>query len=154
MKWLHPISSLLLLGFSVVILTSSLSLGVGSVQNPGPGFMGFLASLLLCILTLIIVIKESIVSSGGKEEEPRVAWETLTKPLVLTLSLCAYILVLETLGYLVSTFFLMFIMLFISSPKRWYFHLLNAFIIVNITHLVFYKILRVLLPVGDHRILW
>jgi putative tricarboxylic transport membrane protein len=154
MKWLHPISSLLLLVFSVVILTSSLSLGIGSVQNPGPGFMGFLASILLCILTLIIVIKESMTSAGDKGEDPRVNWETLTKPLVLTLSLCGYVLVLEILGYLVSTFFLMFIMLFISNPRRWYFHLLNAFIIVNITHLVFYKILRVLLPAGTYRILW
>ena len=88
MKWLHPISSLLLMGFSVVILTSSLSLGIGNVRNPGPGFMGFLASTLLCILTLIIVIKESMKSAGDKGEDPRVNWETLTKPLVLTLSLC------------------------------------------------------------------
>jgi cell division protein FtsW (lipid II flippase) len=140
--------------FSVVILTSSLTLGIGDVQNPGPGFMGFLASILLCILTLIAAVKETMKSAGERGEDPRLNRETLIKPLVLTLSLCGYILVLEILGYLVSTFFLMFIMLFISSPRRWYFHLLNAFIIVNITYFVFYKMLRVLLPVGIFRILW
>jgi hypothetical protein len=154
MKWLHSISTLLLMVFSVVILTSSLKLGIGDIQNPGPGFMGFLASILLCVLTLIVVVKESIKSAGEKGEEPGVNWETLKKPLILTLALCGYTLGLDTLGYLVSTFFLMFIMLFISRPRKWYLHMVNAFIIVNITYFVFYKMLRVLLPAGTFRILW
>ena len=154
MKWLHSVSSLLLMGFSIVIFVSSLKVGIGSFKDPGPGFMGFLASILLFLLTLIIVIKEIMKSAEEKGGEPSVNWESLTKPLVLTVALCCYAIILETVGYLVSTFLLMFVMLFVDRPRKWYLHVVNAFLIVNVTYLVFYKMLRVLLPLGTFRIYW
>ncbi len=154
MKVLRPIMGLLLMSFSVQIILSSLSLGIGNLQSPGPGFMGFLSSLLLFILTAIIFAKENIMSAKEKGEEPSISWSRLSKPIVLTLALCGYIFLLETIGYLLSTFLLMFIMLLVSNPRKWYLHLLNAFIIVNVTYIVFYKMLRVLLPVGTFRIYW
>jgi len=154
MKWLHSLSSLLLMGFSVVIFVSSLFIGIGSFDNPGPGFMGFLASILLFLLTLIIVIKENRKPAEEKREELSMHWKSLTKPFVLTMALCCYAIILEILGYLISTFFLMFIMLLVNNPRKWYLHMVNALIIVNVTYFVFYKMLRVLLPVGTFRIYW
>ena len=48
----------------------------------------------------------------------------------------------------------MFIMLLVNNPRKWYLHLVNALVIVNITYVVFYKMLRVLLPAGTFRISW
>jgi len=157
MKWLRAVSSILLMSFSVVILTSSLNLGIGDFRNPGPGLMGFLASLLLILLTGIVLVKENLLLRGEKGEESEgssIRWQSLSKPSILTLVLCGYVIVFETLGYLLSTFLLMFIMLLLTNPRKWYLHLINALIIVNITYVVFYKMLRVLLPVGPFRISW
>ncbi len=154
MKWLRPASGLLLMSFSVLIFASSLHVGVGNFRNPGPGFMGFLASILLIVLTGIVLVNENIRSAVGQENESSIRWESLKKPSILTGALCGYTFFLETLGYLVSTFLLMFIMLLINNPRKWYLHLVNAFVIVNVTYLVFYKMLRVLLPVGTFRIFW
>ena len=154
MKWLRPASSFLLMSFSVLIFVSSLQVGVGNFRSPGPGFMGFLSSILLIVLTGIVLVKENIKSAVGQENESSIRWESLKKPCILTVALCGYTFFLETLGYLVSTFLLMFIMLLINNPRKWYLHLVNAFVIVNVTYLVFYKMLRVLLPAGTFRLFW
>jgi putative tricarboxylic transport membrane protein len=152
MKWLHRVSSLALMGFSVLIGTSSLQLGVGNVQNPGPGFMGFLASVLLFILCLSIFVKD--LKRLGRAEEGATDWKYLTKPSVLAATLCGYAFLLPALGYLISTFFLLFVMFFVYDPRKRLHHAVIAFIIVNISYLVFYKWLRVILPVGIFNIGW
>ncbi len=154
MKLLRPIISLLLISFSVQIILSSFYLGIGNFQSPGPGFMGFLASTLLLVLTLIIFIKETLIRTGEQASETAVTWRTLSKPFVLTLALCGYIFFVETFGYLICTFLLLFVMLVITNPRKWYIQLVNAFVIVNITYIVFYKMLRVLLPIGTLRLYW
>jgi putative tricarboxylic transport membrane protein len=154
MKLLRPIIGLLLMSFSVQIIISSFTLGIGNFQSPGPGFMGFLASVLLLVLTAIIFIKDTLIKSGKEAPETALTWKTLRKPLVLTLALFGYIFFVETFGYLICTFLLMFVMLVISNPRKWYIQLINAFVIVNITYVVFYKMLRVLLPIGTLRLYW
>jgi len=151
MKRLNQFSSLLLIAFSISIITSSLKLGIGNFQTPGPGFMGFLASILLFILSLVILIQESKRDSG---EKASFGWENLFKPFIITVALCIYAFIFDTLGFLLSSFILMTIMLLISSPKRWYYHMFVAFIIVNVSYLVLCKLLRVVFPVGIFRIQW
>jgi len=151
MKRLNQATSLSLMGFSILIITSSLKLGVGSLQAPGPGFMGFLVSILLVILSLIILIQESKRGSG---EKASFGWENLFKPFIITVALCIYALIFDTLGFLLSSFILMTVMLLISNPKKWYYHMLVAFIIVNVSYLVLCKLLRVVFPVGIFRIQW
>ncbi len=151
MKWLNQVTSLFLMAFSILILTSSLHLGVGSLQAPGPGFVGFLASILLFVLSLVIFVKE-IISVG--EEKTSLGWQNLSKSFIITVALSGYALFLETLGFLLSSFILMTITLLISSPRRWYYHMLVAFMIVNVSYLVFCKWLRVVLPLGIFHIRW
>jgi len=90
MKWLRPASSFLLMSFSVLIFVSSLQVGVGNFRSPGPGFMGFLSSILLIVLTGITLVKENIRSAVGQEKESSIRWESLKKPCILTVALCGY----------------------------------------------------------------
>ncbi len=151
MKRLNQFSSLLFIAFSISIITSSLKLGIGTLRAPGPGLMGFLASILLLILSLIILIQESKKGSG---EKASFGLDTLSKPFIITVALCGYALIFDTLGFLLSSFILMTIMLLVSSPRRWYYHIFVAFIIVNVSYLVLCKLLRVIFPVGIFRIQW
>ena len=154
MKWLHRICSLLLIGFSGVIIISSLRVGVGNVQNPGPGFMGFLASVVLFVLALAIFIKDLKNLDKRDGKKPLASRKAVTKPIILAMTLCSYTFLLTTLGFLISTFILMFVMLLLSDPKRWAYHLVIALIIVNVSYLIFYKWLRVILPSGIFNIGW
>jgi putative tricarboxylic transport membrane protein len=153
MKRLNQATSLFFVWISILIITSSLKLGVGSIQDPGPGFLGFLSSILLLCLSLAIFIEETLKSAKEKGER-RFGWENLSKPFVLMVALCVYAFFLDTLGFLLSSFLLMWIMLLIDSPRKWYSHGLVAFIIVNVSYLVLCKWLRVLLPAGIFRIQW
>ena len=138
--------------FSILIITSSLKLGVGSLKAPGTGFMGFLASILLLVLSLVILIKDSIKST--EEKEIRLGWENLSKQFIITVALCGYAFFLEPLGFLISSFILMWIMLLIENPRKWYYHMLIAFIVINVSYLVLCKLLRVIFPAGIFRIQW
>ncbi|MFB3887339.1 MAG: tripartite tricarboxylate transporter TctB family protein [Thermodesulfobacteriota bacterium] len=151
MKRLNQATALLLIGFSALIIVSSLKLGVGDFRAPGPGFMGFLASILLVVLSFIILIQES--KKGGEEKEA-FRWDNLYKPLIIIVALSLYALILDTLGFLLSSFLLVWVMLLISSPKRWFYHMVVAILIVNVSYLVLSKLLRVPFPVGIFRIQW
>ncbi len=151
MKRLNQATCLLLMGFCILIITSSLKIGVGNLEAPGPGFMGFLASILLFILSLAILIQESKRDSG---EKASFGWDNLSKPFIITVALCSYTLIFDTLGFLLSSFLLMWVMLLISSPRKWYYHIFVAFIIVNMSYLVLCKLLRVIFPAGIFRIQW
>lgn len=154
MKWLHRICSLVLMAFSGVIVISSVQVGVGSVQSPGPGFMGFFASVLLVILSFAIFIRDFRIVGRGGDGKPPADRKLPAKSMILAAALCSYTFLLTTLGFLVSTVILVFIMLLLNNPRKWVYHLVISMIIVNVSYLVFYKWLRVILPSGIFNIGW
>ena len=154
----NAVVSFFLICLSLLVLTTSYQLGIGSVQSPEPGFMGFLAGALLFSLSIVIFIKDilRIRSAGAKEKDPSIVWGNLTKILILMVTLWCYTFALELLGYLISTFLLMFAMLYLfsPSPKKWGRQLFFAFVVANAAYLVFHKWLQVVLPAGIFRIRW
>lgn len=154
MRWLKPIVSFFLVCFSLLVLTLSQKLGIGNVQSPGPGFMGFLASVLLLALSSIILVKEIITAAKENREVTSNSWGGLAKLLILIAALCCYTLILELLGYLLSTFFLMFVMLYVFNPKKLYRQLVVSFVITTASYLLFHTLLQVVLPAGIFRIGW
>lgn len=154
MTWLNWLSSGSLIGFSLFILLASIRLNVGTVQNPGPGFMGFLASVLLLCLSSLILFRDLAAVLKKKVKTVPLDWGLLKKPAILTLSLGSYVLVLPYMGYLPATFLLLFLMLSIYDPWRWRANLLVAFLIVTASYLIFTKWLGVLLPTGLIRVGW
>jgi putative tricarboxylic transport membrane protein len=151
MKWLNLIVSFSVIGFSLLILALSLKLGFGSPQSPGPGFMPFLASIVLLSLSLLVLITGEV--QDGKKKL-FITWEVLKKPIGLAFTLCGYSFVLEILGWLFSTFLLMFLMLSIYDPRKWHVNLLFSAIVANLSFLIFYKWLAVQLPMGIFHLGW
>jgi putative tricarboxylic transport membrane protein len=147
-RWMNRISTFFLFGFSVLILSLSLILKVGSFKNPGAGFAPFLASLLLLCLSAVILIKEFFGFEEGGEKVPFITRKNLIKPINLMIALIGYGLLFTALGYVISTFLLMLAMLVIYEPKRWGHNIITALIIVGMSFLVFAVWLRVPLPKG------
>jgi putative tricarboxylic transport membrane protein len=153
-KWMDRIGSLFLIGLSVLIFSSSLKLGVGDFGNPGPGFMPFFASILLFSLSSLVLIKGIIGSSKNEEGELSIGWENLKTPIGLAITLSAYTLIFEFVGYVIATFLCMFTMLFMYGSKRWYVDLLIAALVASVSFLVFCRWLQVQLPIGLFHIVW
>ncbi len=152
MKKLNRISSMFLIGFSILICLGSIKLGIGTLGNMGPGFMPLLMAVILLILSLLILL-----GIGGryedKEERSSLGWRNLLKPGSLVIALFGYLLLLEVLGYLITTFLLMSHMLFISEPKK---RLTNIFVAAIVTILSFaaFRWLQVQLPMGMFYVGW
>ena len=154
MRLLNPASSLFLMAFAILIFTSSLRLGMGDHQNPGPGFLPTLASALLFLLSLTIFVKDlrlpSTRNQSGQEEQSGILfdWKRSKTPMILAVTLAIYFLVLERLGFLISTFLLMFVMMLTYESKKWYRDLLIAALFAAMSFLLFDTLLEVRLPPG------
>ena len=137
------ISSVFLMGFGIFFCYQSLRLGLGHVRDPGPGLIPFLSGMVLVGLSLCIciisIIKDQRSAGIGK------GWQ---KGLWLVGSLLVYTFVLETLGFLVTTFLFLMVTLTSSKPRKLFGAFLVAFLTVTISYVVFSLWLKVQLPKG------
>ena len=147
MKWLNRIISLFLVGLSIIICLASVRLGIGEFGNPGPGFMPFLTSSILFFLCLAVFIMDFIRTAEREEKGPLLAIESLKKPIVLVVLLLGFTFLLNLFGYLITTFFLMFLMFFMLNPKKWRLHIALGAIVASLSFF-FFKWFQVQLPTG------
>ena len=147
MKILDQTSSLFWLLVSILVFAESLRIGIGTVQNPGMGFMTFGASGILGILSLVVFLQ----ASGRKEDlrhKPLFAGTLWRRILFVLLVLTVYARVMPVLGYLISTFVLMSLLFWVLERKKIWFVLLYALLATLFTHLVFSKWLNCQFPQG------
>ena len=125
-----------LIALSIFICIYSFKLKIGSLSNPGSGFMPFIAGLLFGLLSLLQIVK--LYSSRGlreKGESPETHREegqlgNFWKIIVVCLSLIAYIIVVSKLGYFISTFLLLSCLFRIGKPMKYWFILAFSFFLV------------------------
>lgn len=147
MKTLDQTSSLFWLLVSILVFAESLRIGIGTVQNPGMGFMTFGASAILGVLSLVLFFQ----SSSRKEDvqhTPLFAGTSWPRILFVLLALTVYARVMPALGYLISTFLLMSLLFWVLERKRIRFVLFYALVATLLTHLVFSKWLNCQFPQG------
>jgi hypothetical protein len=148
MKWLNLTSSIFLVCLSVVICLASIKLGIGELRNPGMGFMPFLASSLFFFLSLVVLIMDFAGRYESGNKETLLTRKKLQKPIILVIGLSGYIFLLNIFGFILMTFLLIFLMLFIFDPQKWYMHIVIGGIAANLSFLIFCKWLQVPLPTG------
>ena len=137
------ITSFFLQAFALFFCVLSYRLGMGSLRDPGPGFIPFFSGILLAGLSLAIfmrsVIRKEEASSFGK------GWK---KGLWVTGSLLIYVLILESMGFIVTTFFFLMLSTLSFQPRRWTGAFLLSLLTVIISYLIFSVWLKVQLPIG------
>jgi putative tricarboxylic transport membrane protein len=126
-----------------------LRLGVGSLHRPGPGFIPVMIGVLLFLLSAALLL---ITLWQGKSERAQlVLWKqkgSWGKILSSFLTLLFYLILLNPLGYLITTFlFLTFLIRFVSG-KGWGLALGIAVLTSAATYLLFAVALEVRLPQG------
>ncbi len=105
------------LGLGVFVIRSGLKLKLGTINDPGSGFMLFYIGLLMCAFAVTIVLAS--ITEGGPTFGSR--WEDArwSKPVLIIVCLIAYAFALEPLGFLIATIPLMLLLLRIIDPVRW-----------------------------------
>jgi hypothetical protein len=147
MKTLDQTSSLFWLLVSILVFAESLRIGIGTVQNPGMGFMTFGASGILGILSLVLFLQAS-VRKVDLRHKPLFAGTLWRRIFFVLLVLTVYARVMPVLGYLISTFVLMTLLFGILEKKRPWFVSLYALAATLFTYLAFSKWLNCQFPQG------
>ena len=147
-------SSLLWLGVAVIICIGSLRLSLGSFNNPGPGFFPFVAGLVLGVLAAVVYVQARRAASSTKENKKPVLISPggVKKIVLTTVALLAYVVGMEYLGFLISTFIFFAFLLRSIEPQRWSVVILESLLASGVCYFIFQIWLRVELPRGIFQI--
>lgn len=143
------ISPFFWISFGLLSAYGSIKLGLGTLREPGSGLLAFLASCFI-ILMAVIVLFQSWVFKRGYLTKVSTLWEGASwhKPLAIGLVLVGYILVLERVGFLITSLFILFIMFKVVEKLSWTKATVISLSISLGTFLLFTKILKATLPRG------
>jgi putative tricarboxylic transport membrane protein len=130
----------------VGVTLGSIHLGIGRVSNPGAGFMCFYSGLLLIILSLLLGISE--IRKKGSQLSSPLSLSIGRNLIVAFCSLVGFVLILETLGYLIATGLFIFVLLKVTAPKKWLGPLFWAIGVSLATYFLFSVLLECNFPKG------
>ncbi len=136
-------SSLFLMTSGGFIAWQATKLSLGSLHAPGPGFFPFYLSLILILTALAIFVqglKEKPVEAEAAPRKKRVA--------AILAAIFLYPFLLEPVGYIITTFFLMLLCIRLMLKKAWWFAPLLAGVISLFSYVIFKVWLQLLLPAG------
>jgi putative tricarboxylic transport membrane protein len=110
-------TGLLGLALGAFVIWSGLKLKLGTINDPGSGYVLFYTGILMCLFATFISI--AAVTEGGPTFGSRWDDARWTKPVVIIASLIAYSFALDQLGFLIATIPLMLLLLRAIDPVRW-----------------------------------
>jgi putative tricarboxylic transport membrane protein len=142
------ISGIFWLCFSILFIILSYRLGLGTLHQPGPGFLFFWVNIVLGIMSLVVLIQAWVGKTA--EEPPRTIFggQNVLKIFLVLLSLFLYVILMETLGFVLVTVLLFIFLLGIIEKKRWVFTVSVSIVVAAISYLIFQIWLQCLLPQG------
>ncbi|WP_186294071.1 tripartite tricarboxylate transporter TctB family protein [Bradyrhizobium guangdongense] len=128
------------------VIWQGLKLKLGTINDPGSGYVLFYTGILMCVFAAAIIV--SAVTEGGPTLASR--WENArwTKPLLLIACLTAFSFALEPLGFLLSSIPLMLVLLRVIDPVRWTLAIPVAVLVPSGMWWVLKRLLLIQLPSG------
>ena len=129
--------------FSLYVCVESVRLGLGTYHRPGPGFLSFLAGIILGVLSLALI---SLVLFRSTEKAQ--VWHNRDQILMVFLAMLGFTLLLEWLGFILTAFLLIGFLLKVVERRGWGFSLGVALVVAGASYVVFDLWLRAQLPAG------
>ena len=143
------VSGFFWLALSLFVCVESGYTGLGTLHNPGPGFLPFWSAAVFGLFGLILIITDSLKKRGESRAEDLWKNAKWKKAIWVLSSLLVYSLVLSTIGYLIATFGLMtFLLGVIERPKTWIGVMAIALMIALVSHFLFGVLMDIQLPKG------
>ncbi len=140
-------TSLFLVVFSGAVIVEALDLEVGTPNSPGSGFMIFGAAVVLGGLGVLQVLHALLTR---RQEGETTASQDLSRWRVAAVigANVLYIVLLEPVGYLLCTFFLLTFLLQVYRKGSWGWAVGGAAGAALVTYVFFSKLLQLSLPKG------
>jgi hypothetical protein len=120
-------------------------MGLGRFNEPKPGLFPFLIGILLGGISLFKFL--TYFSLKGKDDHLPVAIP-LKRIFPLTVCLFLYTLFIYLLGFNISTFLLVFLLLVLLESKSWTYAMLISSTMVFCVHFIFKTWFKIPLPTG------
>jgi len=105
------------LALGAFVVWAGLKLKLGTINDPGSGYVLFHTGLLMCVFAATIIV--AAVTEGGPTFGSRWKDARWTKPLLVIACLIVFSFALDKLGFLLSTIPLMVLLLRAVDPVRW-----------------------------------
>lgn len=143
-------SGLVALALSLFVVWSGIDMGMGTINDPGSGYVVFYAGLLMILFSVIMLY--GAVKDGGPTFVS--LWRDVlwTKPMIVIALLIAFTLAFETLGFLISTIILLIVLLRVIDPVPWVRAISIAVLVPLVCWYVLVKLLLIQLPSGVFQI--
>jgi putative tricarboxylic transport membrane protein len=118
---------------------------MGRLRHPGSGFLPFGLAIVLIVLSLILIFSKREKESGSTPFWPHRAW---LRPLLGVAILIFFALVVEWVGFLITTFIFLIIWMGVIERVRWITIISVSIGTTAALYLIFALFLDVPLPLG------
>lgn len=140
-------TSLIWAAFGLYIAYEGYRLTIGDLHEPKSGFFVFWAGIVLSILSVILFFHTLLLKEKGTKES---LWKGLQWPkgIKFMTLLFVYALVIKWMGFLLSSFLLLLLLLKGLESLRWRTSLIISIITTALCYLVFGFLLESQFPTG------
>jgi len=139
------------IGIGIIICLLAWRTHIGSFREPRSGFVALGSGLFLSVIGLIMVFSDVLPTTlRGNDRDSDHAFRMVSLPrLFYTMALLfGYATLLETLGYIATTFLLMWGLFWERGKNPWVSSFLASLVTVGVTYLIFEVWLQCRLPRG------
>jgi putative tricarboxylic transport membrane protein len=126
----------------------SYDLGLGIVNQPGPGFFFFWTAVVTAALSVSVIWRGLKRHSGGGESAPAVRINQVKKLILVLVALFLYAVLVEEIGFIILTFLLFVFLLAFIEKKKWSVSIFLGLLVTVLAYLLFETALQSQLPKG------
>ncbi len=144
----EKVTSLLLILFAVFIGFESRKYPLGTIDNPGPGFLPLLLGVAMAVMAIALTVR---VWKNGTTKIHRPFWPEkggLSKVSLTFVVILLFTALLEITGYMMNIFFLFLILLRPIGRQKWIWSISISLGATLVSYLLFDKWLMIPLPRG------
>jgi putative tricarboxylic transport membrane protein len=142
------ISSLFWMAMGIGVCYGGYDLDLGTLHDPGSGFMFFWVGIIMIGLSLGILIRAMKATAVAGELKALLTGIRWKKVVFILVALLLYAYVFVPLGFILSTILLLIFLFKAVEPQRWSWAILGAIISTLAAYGVFHLWLRSPLPKG------
>ena len=142
------ISGIFLVFISTVTCIMAYRLGLGTGSDPGAGFAAFGIASLLGLMSLYLLFKglvRTFRKRAAEEAVPAILWK---KPVLILIVLAAYGVFFNFLGFPLSTFLLMMLLVWVFGRRKLTLALFVSIVATASSYALFVTALGLPLPLG------
>ncbi|MHC4049746.1 tripartite tricarboxylate transporter TctB family protein [Bradyrhizobium sp. 25ACV] len=110
-------SGLIALGLGIFVIRSGLKLKLGTIHDPGPGFVLFYTGILICAFAATIIV--AAITEGGPTFGSRWKDARWARPVIVIACLTGFAIALDLLGFLLAAIPLTLLLMRLIDPVRW-----------------------------------